>query len=120
MVDATLVKFEPEEGLELAKALEGAGVPIAAAYWLYNSTLDEWKFFVVTPEASAGSRNLYVKAHSAGVALPLSDVQFVTEDDETYLALRGGEPAGTGWSHTRMERTLMPNRFIEAAVIYRI
>ena len=62
MDKATLVSPDLEGGKKLVAALDGAGIDIRAAFWLYREESESWRLYLATPLVKTeGARIAYTE-----------------------------------------------------------
>lgn len=85
-----LVDTDIPNGARLVEALDGANVPIAAAFWLYSDEADEWRLILVSPMVSIlGPRHVYASIVSvlkqASINIPIDAIFVIAANDVRYL-----------------------------------
>ena len=133
MAETTLLK-EPltsemiDIGARLTEAIDRAGIPVEASFWLFDEESNDWKLRIASPEhASKGSNVVYRRIGEVIDALslshsdfPLWNVRLIRSDDELVRALRTEFKEGPYTTPKRLGRGAIRGRFIDDAYIYRV
>ena len=120
----SLVGEDITAGHNVIEALDGAGFPVKAAFWLYNSDADTWKLWIGSPNAGRDLQRAYMKISeilSAVVDKPvldLSRIKLVRQDDPLVKAIASVIRV-KGLSDVRFRSNTVNGIYIPDAVIYR-
>lgn len=114
-----------EQGARLLEALDRAGFPVVAAFWLLDPESRTWKYVLASPRVTTGGplqayRDLQKYVGSAGLAL--QDVAVVSPHEQLVELLRGALPRTptSGVVGIRFTGNTIKNVFIDDAYIYRV
>lgn len=124
MGTATLVGEEIAAGHNVVAALDAAGFPARAAFWLYDSDADVWKLWIATPQAGDDLQKAFLKVGrilstiTDRPVLDLSRIKLVTPDDPMVRALRSVINV-KGLSGVRFKSNVVNGIYIADALIYR-
>jgi hypothetical protein len=124
MGTATLVTEDVAAGHNLIEALDAAGFPVKAAFWLYDSDTDKWTLWVGTPRAAKDLQRAYMRVGEILSAVPdrkvleLPQIRLVSPDDPTVRAM-GSLVSVKGISDVRLRSNVADGIYIEDALIYR-
>jgi hypothetical protein len=94
MAAPTLVDRRIEHGARFVADLDDAGVPVDSAFWLFDSTWDEWRLVIATPIVDqSGPVEAYRRlqaVHSAdeSISFRLESVTAVGTEDRLVQAVR--------------------------------
>lgn len=130
MAAEQLVTSEVEAGLRLLRAFDECGFGAKAAFWLYSSERESWKFVI---GVDADPKELSEQYHKASTAitkwrdahpetLPLLDlwrVRFVQMSDPLVLSLATVVPSETA-GETRVSNNFSNGVYVEDALVHRI
>lgn len=111
-------------GHNLIEALDAAGFPVKAAFWLYDSDTDKWTLWVGTPRAAKDLQRAYMRVGEILSAVPdrkvleLPQIRLVSPDDPTVRAM-GSLVSVKGISDVRLRSNVADGIYIEDALIYR-
>lgn len=130
MVTEQLVTSEVEAGLRLLRALDECGFGAKAAFWLYSSERESWRFVIGVDADPEDLSRQYHKASAAIAAwrnahpesLPLLDlwrVRFVQMSDPLVLSLATVVPT-EAVGETRVSNNYSNGVFVEDALVHRI
>ena len=109
MGTAVLVSEDIEAGRNVVAALDAAGFPVEAAFWLYNSDQDRWRLWIASPRAGEDLGKAYLKVREI----------LDTVTDRTVEAVRSLISV-KGLSDVRMRHNLGDHGvYIEDTLIYR-
>jgi hypothetical protein len=120
----TLVSDEIAAGHNVVAALDAAGFPAKAAFWLYDSDVDVWKLWIATPQAGEDLQKAFMKVGKILTAitdrsvLDLSRIKLVTPEDPTVRAIRSLINV-KGLSDIRFKSNVVNGIYIADALIYR-
>ena len=120
----TLVSEDIAAGHHLIEALDTAGFPVKAAFWLYDSDVDKWTLWVGTPRAAGDLQKAYMRvgeilsAATDRKALDLPQIRLVPPDDPTVRAM-GSLINVKGISDIRLRTNVVDGIYIEDALVYR-
>jgi len=119
-----LVSNDVAAGHNVVAALDKAGFPVTAAFWLYYSDADLWKLWVATPLAGEDLQKAYLRVgkilskHADDLVLDLSRIKLVRPDDLMVRAI-GSVIRVKGLSDVRFTSNVVNGIYIEDALIYR-
>lgn len=130
MVAEQLVTSEVEAGLRLLRALDECGFGAKAAFWLYSSERESWRFVVGVDANPEQLSEQYHKASAALAAwreanphsLPLLDlwrVRFVQMSDPLVLSIATVVPTEMA-GQTRISNNYSNGVYVEDALVHRI
>lgn len=134
MAENTVVKEQLtdamiEAGAALTRKLDGAGIGITAAFWLFDPDLNEWRLLFASPDVSSkGPRDVYAKIRRAidelgeqASAVPLSVIKLLDSEADLVRLIRTAVGTGPGpvISRIRFSKNVIAGRFIDDALIYR-
>lgn len=133
MAENTVVKEQltsamVDAGAELTRKLDEIGLPMTAAFWLFEPEVNEWRLHFASPEvASKGPRAVYDKIRQAidelkdkAADAPLSAISLIDADADLVRLLRVAVRTGAGVSQIRFSKNVINGHFIEDALIYRV
>jgi hypothetical protein len=124
MGSAVVVREDIAAGQNVIEALDAAGFPVNAAFWLYDSNVDRWTLWIGTPRAFRDLQKAYIKVREILSAVPdqevldLAQIRLVTPDDPTVRAIRSIISV-KGLSDVRLTSNAANGIYIEDAVVYR-
>lgn len=126
VVKEQLSKEMIEAGAALTAKLDEIGLPVSAAYWMFEPESNAWRlFFATTRVSTEGPRAVYRTILGAiedlGIkdTLPLSDVGVLEADAGLVRLLKDALRTGPGVSRIRFSRDVVGGRYIDDALIYR-
>jgi hypothetical protein len=119
MAEAALVEHDIEAGRQFVILLDGLGITVHAAFWLYRSDTERWRLVIVCDEAATGSRDLYLKAINAGSKMDLAMVEFQPTSSRFYQNLSQTLHID-GLSEARISQSTFNGAYVEDALIYRL
>ncbi|MGE0046434.1 MAG: hypothetical protein AB7J28_06540 [Hyphomonadaceae bacterium] len=119
MAEAALVDADLRKGRDFVMLMDRIGVSVRAAFWFFYPDNDRWRLVVVSDEATAGSRNLYLRAIQAGSPLDVASVEFQPPSSPLYKAL-GRLVRLQGLGEVRLTRNMINGIYIEDAIVYRL
>ena len=112
------------EGAALLKSLDDAGIPIHAAYWIFDPEARDWKYILSSPlVTSEGPLKMYrrLQTYLANSDLKLQDIAVVTMHDPLLVLLRSAiHTSATDIAGIRFTANTIKNIFIDDAYIYRV
>lgn len=124
MGTASLVSEEVAAGHNVVAALDAAGFPAKAVFWLYDDDTDVWKLWIATPLAGEDLQKAYLKvdsilsANTSGTVLDLSRIKLVRPDDPMVRAIRSAVSV-KGLADVRFKGNVVNGIYIADALIYR-
>jgi len=124
MGTTTLVNEDIAAGHHVVEALDTAGFPVKAAFWLYDSNVDNWKLWIGTPRAARDLQKAYItvsqilSAIADRKVLDLARIRLVRPDNSTVRAI-GSVIHVKGLSDVRLRSNVVNGIYIEDALIYR-
>lgn len=119
MAEAALVDADLRKGRDFVMLMDRIGVPVRAAFWFYYPDNDRWRLVIVSDEATAGSRELYLRAIQAGTPIDVATVEFQPPTSPLYRAMsRLVRVDGLG--EVRLSRNMINGIYIEDALVYRL
>jgi hypothetical protein len=111
-------------GHAAVEALDSAGFPVTAAFWLHDGERGVWKLWIGTPHAAKDLQKAYMKvaevlSTSGGqAALDLPRIKLVPPDDPTIRAV-GSLIRVPGLSDVRLGSNVSNGIYIDDALVYR-
>ena len=116
-----------DAGATLTQRLDESGLPLSAAFWLFDSELNEWRLVFASPEIrTKGTRSVYQRIQLAiqelgplSAAVPFSAISLLAPDSDLVRKLSSTLHTGYGLSRIRFSRNVAQGRFIEDALVYR-
>jgi hypothetical protein len=121
MAAATLVDEDIAAGHNAVEALDNAGFPVTAAFWLYYSDAETWKLWIATQRAAEDLQKAYLQVGKILIdqsALDLSRIRLVRPDDPMVRAIASVVRV-KGLSDVRFKSNVVNGIYIEDALIYR-
>jgi len=113
-----------DEGASLLRLLDGSGIPITAAFWLFDPESQTWKYVLASPSVmTEGPLNVYktIQTYVAQAGLTLQDIAVVSPHDPLVDVLRAAVPTSpTSISRIRFTANTINNVYIDDAYIYRV
>lgn len=117
-----------EAGARLTAKLDEANVPITAAFWFYDSEVNEWRLFFASPEVSTkGNTEVYKRIQPALKALATEGfsissllIRLLDANDRLVRLLSSAVVTGPGVSRIRFSKNAVNGHFIDDALIYRL
>jgi len=119
-----LVSEEIAAGQHVVRALDAAGFPVTAAFWLYSGDVDRWKLWIATPRAGVDLQKAFLSVGEIlseladGAILDLSRIRLAKPADPTVRAI-GSLVRVKGLSDVRLRSNVANGIYIEDALIYR-
>jgi len=115
-------------GSELTRRLDESGFLVSAAFWLYESESNAWRFIIGSPELrTQGLKAAYKKVQAVVAAIPeeqstipLKDISVLDSNDPFISLMRVAVKTGGGISGIRFTRNMINGVLIEDAYIYRL
>jgi hypothetical protein len=109
-------------GPALLKALDDAGWPIVAAFWLYDLENNRWQLFIASPEVDekgplAGYQSVLDALCASTSSLALENVRVASLTHQDVRAIRS--LAGRYNVEGQRLRTAIDRHWIEDAYVYR-
>ncbi len=133
MAEHTVVKEQltdamVDAGAALVGKLDEMGLPLTAAFWLFELEVNDWSLVLASPDvATRGPLEVYGRVQQAidrlgarAVAVPLSSVTVKQSDADLVRRLRTTLKTVTGLKRIRFSRNVADGHFIEDALIYRV
>jgi hypothetical protein len=128
MVETNLTKEMIDAGTVLIRKLDEHRLNPNAAFWLYDSEGQRWKFVIAESDvATLGPKEVYRKiqhilSDSADeiAGLSLEDISLAKLDAPIIALLRVGIQTGPGISGIRFKNNVINGTLIEDAFIYRL
>ena len=124
MAKTTLVEKDIEEGRKLLQTLDAAGIPVVAAYWLYELEWNRWRLVFATPLVeTTGSTPIYRRiremlesgAEGAGA---FEDLAIVSLRDRVASGLHR-IPGSDGVPEFRLTDGVVNGLSVDDAYVYR-
>jgi hypothetical protein len=119
------VSEDIEAGRNVIAALDAAGFPVEAAFWLYNSDQDRWKLWIGTPRARDDPGKAYLdvlkimNTITDKTVLDLPQIRLEAPEYRTVEAVKSLISV-KGLSNVRMRHNLGDHGiYIEDTLIYR-
>jgi len=132
MAENTIIKeyLSPdmiESGAKLIGRLDELGLPIVAAFWFFDSEINDWYLGVATPDRDAPGSQVYRKIREAREALgdevaaiPMFGVRLIDMNDKTVRTLRKNVPTEPrALSRIRLRGNAFDGHYIDDVLIYR-
>jgi len=119
MAEAALVEPSVTQGREFLDLLDRIGVPVKGALWYYYPDSDRWRLLIITDQAKAGTKQLYLKAIEAGATIDLASVEFQDLDSPIYRALSSVIHVEDR-SDVRMSRNMFNGVYVADALVFRM
>ena len=122
----TLVERNIEEGARLLCALDLAGVPIDAAFWLLSSEWSDWRLVLATPlYKERGSNEAYrqildVQRNTDGTDTLYGCMAITRTDDRRVRAMQSSLRNGLPWPGFRLDGAYAEDVEIIDSHIYRL
>jgi len=115
-------------GAELTRRLDESGFLVSAAFWLYETDSNSWRFVIGSPEVrTKGLKAAYKTVQTVVAAIPedhpkisLKDISVVDFTDPFISLLRVAVRTGDGIAAIRLGRNMINGVLIEDAYIYRL
>jgi hypothetical protein len=127
MDNATLVGPEIEGGKQLVRALDGAGLDVKAAFWLYLEEAEEWRLYIATPLVKKqGPRDVYsrvlkVLKENMISSIDLSEISVIDPTDGLAAVLSLAFQTGpTDIKDIKVVGSAVNGVYVRAAHIYRM
>ena len=133
MAEITVVKEQltdamAEAGAELTRKLDQSGVPITAAFWLFEPEINEWRLMFASPDVpTLGPRKVYeriwvvlAELGEKAAAAPFSVISLLDPDAELVQRLKTVIHTGAGLERIRFSKNVADGHYIEDALIYRV
>jgi len=131
MAEETLVKEVLTDdmivtGSELTRALDDAGWPVVASFWLFDAEVNGWRLVLASPTVSetgplAAYRYVGEALDGLNRTLPLSGLSVVAPNDPIVRALASSPYAHRSDSNgRRVSRTVVNRQFVDDAYLYRL
>jgi hypothetical protein len=123
MASQSLLGPQVEQGKATLRALDGAGLAITAAFWMYEDSTNDWRFVVADASIDTnGPRSFYESAMKSlekeRDTLPLSEI-YVTSPENPIVKLTkvilptDSRAIGGAWSHgNAVNGQLLPDMYI--------
>jgi hypothetical protein len=116
-----------DAGADLTAKLDEMGLPLSAAFWMFDVEISEWRLVFASPEMNTlGPHEVYAKIGQAidqlgakAEALPFTFISLLSPDADLVRRLTTAIPTGPGVSRIRFRKNVANGRFIEDALIYR-
>jgi hypothetical protein len=112
-------------GSELTKALDEAGWPVVAVFWLYDAEANDWRLVVASPTVAetgplAGYRFVGEILDRLNRTLPLNALSVVAPNHPVVHALASSDYARRPSVGRRVSRTVVNRQFVDDAYLYRL
>jgi len=128
MVETTLTDRMIESGAQLVRRLDESDMELNAAFWLYSSDLQAWKFVIAQAGlAELGPKKIYRRIQRVLRKFPdempeisLDDVVLSKPDAPIVSLLRRAVRSGADISGTRLRNVAINGTLVEGAYIYRL
>jgi hypothetical protein len=114
-----------DKGEAFLRALDAAGVPVTAAYWLYAEETG-WRLVLASPEVEQfGPKHFYMRVLGVLRSLPESVlssgiITAVPSYEPSAVALRKAVPSGQGIVRVRVTGNVLNGLYIPDALVYRV
>jgi hypothetical protein len=129
MADATLVRADVDAGINLIHALDEKKFGLAAALWLYNADVQNWRMVIAYRGSRKDLEKKYLEAatiaadwrkeHPEEPILDLSKVKITSTDDRLISGL-GIALRVDGLSEVRFSHNTINGIYVEDALIHRL
>ncbi|MBO3760787.1 hypothetical protein [Ciceribacter sp. L1K22] len=122
------MKDDIDAGLRLLELLDRAGFGVTAAFWLYDSDQERWRFVVAARDAERDLGQKYLdaagiisKARESGLPdlLPLDRVRITSSSDPLVAGLTQVLRV-PGTTSARFSRSMVNGIYVEDALIHRL
>lgn len=133
MAENTVVKEQLTDamidaGAALTEKLDEMGVPITAAFWLFDSEVNEWRLVFVSPDAATkGPREVHSKIGQASerlrekaAAIPWLAIRLMDAHADLVRDLRVRFKTGDGVSRIRFSKDVINGHYFDDTLIYRV
>lgn len=116
-----------DAGAALTQSLDHLGLPVQAAFWLFDAEINEWRLVIASSDAATkGPRAVYrsireaIDQLGASVnAVPFSAIRVVEPGSELVRLLGSAVRTGSGIGRIRFQKNVINGHFIDDALIYR-
>lgn len=116
-----------DAGAVLTKSLDDLGLPVQAAFWLFDAEINEWRLVIASSDAATkGPRAVYRSIQEAidqlgasVAAVPFSAIRVVEPGAELVRLLGSAVRTGSGIVRVRFQKNVINGHFIDDALIYR-
>lgn len=122
-----LLPLPATDGLKFIQALDKKSFNYRAAFWLYQSEIDDWRLYIVTPLVDeVGQKESYGRIHAILynidplLDLSLSYITVVNPDAPIYKVLHKVYHVEPGQPPVYVRRSMFEGIVIEEALIYRM
>jgi hypothetical protein len=121
-----LVMPDFKTGLDLVSALDASALPISVALWLYSPDHEDWRFVLASRRLDAAEPSeRYGLVHdaltAAGISLERTPTLMILKMADPFIrALRQIFPKTQSVEGMRLGGQVIGDRFVEAALVYRI
>ncbi|MER8571664.1 hypothetical protein EOD10_30705 [Mesorhizobium sp. M7A.T.Ca.TU.009.01.3.2] len=129
MASGSLVRTDIDAGINLIRALDEKGFGVAAALWLYNSDVDNWRMIIAYRGPRKDLEKKYLdaatiaadwrKARPQEPILDLSKVKITSADDRLIAGL-GIAMRVDGLGEVRFSHNTINGIYVEDALIHRL
>jgi hypothetical protein len=125
MVAWPLVEPTISEGARLLNALEKAGFPIDAAFWLYKFESEEWRLTIATPlYDELGPRESYRKIQDVlsheHYELRLLDMSVISPNDRLLAGMRRLLASREEVAGVWLRGNIIDGKLLDGAYVYRV
>lgn len=114
-----------EAGKQLLSALDSAGIPVSAAFWLYFPEPETWRLVLASTRVSKfGPRKVYHDIQTVLLNLPdnkrlsLSDITVMENNAHLVASLRKGLGPAKSVGGVRLGGNIIDGQYIEKAYLY--
>lgn len=116
-----------EGGAEFTSRLDETALTATAAYWFFDTEINEWLFMVVSPEISTkGPRWVYEQIYKALAKMgpkanvfPFAGIRILEPRADLPRALSATFHTGPEVRRIRLHKEVVDNRYVEDALVYR-
>lgn len=124
-----LVEEDINSGKKIIQYLDGKGLVIRVALWLYNSDSNRWHLVISIPEMEdIGSTELYLKIinylkemnEDDELDVNINDIKLIPYTSNLVTILKMGIGTDDGISSIRFQNNMINGHLIEDAFIYRV
>jgi len=122
-----LLPLPATDGMKFIQALDKKGFNYKAAFWLYQSEIDDWRLYIVTPLVDEiGQKEAYLRIHAIlyglhpPIDLSLSYITLVSPSDPFYQILHKVYHVEPEQPPVYVRRSMFEGIVIEEALIYRM
>ena len=125
MDKAALVNIDIDRGSIILAALDGAGLDVRVALWLYASEYEDWRLVLSSPQFEGGTledrRRVNEALDAAGIPAENVPPKLLLRMSDPFIkALRAIFGEARSVEGMRLSGQMIGNRWVEDAFVYRI